>query len=89
MPFALPFRRCQRGIRLHIALHFSSGLRIDHSLRARIIEFFFWKGFAKRPQYERVLAVLRETLGADALVNLKVEGAMMNADRAVEEAFAI
>ena len=47
------------------------------------------RDFIEQPQYERILAVLRETLGADALVNLRAEGATMNEDQAVEEAFAI
>ena len=47
------------------------------------------RDFIERPQYERVLAVLRETLGSDVLAKLMAAGATMNADRAVEEAFAI
>jgi hypothetical protein len=55
---------------------------------ARLEALASGRDFIERPQYERVLAVLRETLGSDALAKLMAAGATMNADQAVEEAFA-
>ena len=56
---------------------------------ARLEALASGRDFIERPQYERVLAVLHETLGSDALAKVMAAGATMSEDQAVEEAFAI
>ena len=58
-------------------------------VNARIESLEAVRDFIEQPQYDRVLAVLRETLGADALARLMAEGAAATEEQAVDVALAL
>ncbi|MGP8099170.1 MAG: hypothetical protein ACLQHL_00170, partial [Candidatus Cybelea sp.] len=47
------------------------------------------RDFIERPQYERILAVLRCAIGVDVVANLMEEGAAMTQEQAIETALAL
>jgi predicted ATPase/DNA-binding XRE family transcriptional regulator len=63
--------------------------RVLGFVNARIESLEAVRDFIEQPQYDRVLAVLRETLGADALARLMAEGAAATEEQAVDVALAL
>ena len=68
---------------------FESAGRVLGFVNVRLEALQATRDFIEQPQYERALAVLRETLGADALANLMAEGAAMTQEQAIETALAL
>ena len=68
---------------------YANASRVLGFVDARLESLEAVRDFIEQPQYDRALAVLRETLGADALANLMAEGAAATEEEAVDAALAL
>jgi predicted ATPase/DNA-binding XRE family transcriptional regulator len=80
--------RAQEAADRVLSVYENSG-RVLGFVGARLQSLEAVRDFIEQPQYDRALAVLRETLGADALANLMAEGTALSEEQVVDAALAL